>query len=91
MNTTYDEILLTGVRLWREKMQAPSVRGVAAALNLTHPAVLYYCKNAAGLRKALADQAVKMGDMTLIPLLIVTNDPSVAHFTDEQRRAYLPS
>ncbi len=89
MNTTYDEILTTGLRLWREKMQKPSVRSVAKAMGVTHPAVLYYVKSTDGLHKKLAEHAVTIGDITIVPLLLVTDNPAVGHFTDDQRRTYL--
>ncbi len=85
-----EQILLTGLHVWREKgSNAVSARGIGRLLGMTHAAVIYHFKTSEGLRQAVAEYAVRVGDSVVVPQLITSRHPSISGFTPEQRSAYL--
>jgi AcrR family transcriptional regulator len=82
---TKQAILSAGLALW------PNVtaRGIAKALGMTHPAVLYHFDTSAALKDAIAREAVRIGRADVIRQLIVTGHPAVAHLTTAQRQGWL--
>lgn len=78
-------ILQIGLQHWPDV----SARRIAGALGMTHSAVLYHFKDIAGLRAAIAAEAVRVGDPLIVPMLIAARHPAVASMGAEQRQKYL--
>lgn len=85
------DIIATGLELWREGGESKvSARGIGKRVGLTHSGVLYHWENsAAKLKRAIADEAVRLGDAAIVPRLILDNHPAVAHLDMAARQAYL--
>lgn len=83
-------IIRTAIALWHEGGErAVSARAIGKRIALTHAGVLFHFDGVAGLMLAVKNAAIEAGDVKIIPQLITAGDPAVAHFTDEQRRAWL--
>lgn len=83
-------IIRTGLELWhRSGATAVTARGIGKELGLSHAGVIYHFQGIADLLKQVKEAAIVQGDTRIIPQLITSGDPAVAHFTDEQRRAWL--
>lgn len=83
------QILEAGLQLWHDGESNVTARGIAKLLGMTHTAILYHYKNSDELKLSIARHAVVSKDRTVLPMLIVSRHPSVAHFTDADRDFYL--
>ena len=85
-----DHILEAGLKIWRDEgLDKVTLRGIAEALNITHPGILYHFKTVALLKDAIAKHAVYVGDVKVIRQLIVAEHQSVKHFSQSERHKYL--
>lgn len=83
-------ILRTGLDLWRAGGEAKvSARAIGKALGMTHAGVLYHFDGAAALRRAVADEAVRIGDTPIVRQLIVTSHPAADSLGQADRTNYL--
>lgn len=83
-------IIKAGIALWHEAgVGAVTARGIGKRVNLSHAGVLFHFGGIADLMRDVKAEAITSGDRVIIPQLITSADPAVAHFTDEQRRAWL--
>ena len=82
-------ILLTGLAMWRNDPRSVSARGIGNVLGLTHGAILYHTGSTAGLRDAIAAEAVRIGDLVIVPQLIAARHPAVAEMAAVDRARYL--
>lgn len=78
-------ILQTGLLMW------PNVtaRGVGERLGLTHAGVIYHTGSSDGLRKAVAEYAVRIKDARVVPQLIVARHPAADQLSAADRAAFL--
>lgn len=84
------DILRAGVAIWRESgAEAVTARAIGNRLGISHAGVLYHHKTSAKLKEAIAAHAVTTGDRVIIPQLITTKHPVVAHFDEATRIAWL--
>lgn len=84
------EILHIGIHLWRNDAATCNAGRIAEAMGLgSHAAVLYHFGNAAGLRHAIAVEAVRLGDAVIVPQLIVAGHEAAASLSGAERRRYL--
>ena len=82
-------IIQAALALWREKGErAVTARGIGKRVGLTHAGVLFHFGGIAELLDAVKREA---GDTTVIPTLVLANDPLVSGWTREQRQAWLTS
>ena len=82
-------ILSTGLDLWRGDPRSVSARGIGSMLGLTHGAVLYHFGSSEALRDAVAAEAVRTGCEIIVPQLIASKHPAVAHMAPADRARYL--
>ena len=82
-------IIAAGLDLWRSDPASVTARRVGAALGMTHSAILYHFGTSDGLKAAIAVEAVKIGDASIVPQLIVANHPAAAGIEPDRRRAFL--
>lgn len=88
-NRTKAAILATGLTLWRDDPRSVSARGIGTVLGLTHSAVLYHFGSSAGLRDAVAAEAVRTGCTIIVPQLIASRHAVVADMASADRARYL--
>lgn len=81
-------IIDCGLALWRNG-ELVSARRIGKMIDMTHSAVLYHFGNADGLRSAVAQEAVRIGDTVIIPMLIATKNPAVNDMPGSVRARYL--
>lgn len=84
-----DEILAAGLALWRADPGNVSARQIGRTIGLSHASVLYHFKGVERLRAALAQEAMRIGDPVIVPMLITAKHPAAASLSEDQRRAYL--
>lgn len=85
-------IIQAALALWREKGErAVTARGIGKRVGLTHAGVLFHFGGIAELLDAVKREAIAAGDTTVIPTLVLANDPLVSGWTREQRQAWLTS
>lgn len=83
-------IIRTGLELWRENGEkAVTARGIGKRVGLSHAGVIYHFGGVGALLDAVKREAINQGDKQIIPQLIVSGDPLVAEWTQEQRQAWL--
>lgn len=83
-------MIQAGIDLWHAHgSSGVTARGVGEKVGRSHAGVLYHFDSVADLKWKVKCAAVERGDKIIIPQLITTNDPVVADWTDEQRRAWL--
>lgn len=83
-------IITAGIALWHEAgAAAVTARGIGKRVGLSHAGVLFHFGGIAELLRDVKAEAITSGDRKIIPQLITSQDPAVAHFTDEQRREWL--
>lgn len=82
-------ILDAGLSVWAEKgRQAVTTRAIGKAVGLTHGAVLYHFGAASTMVDAVAEEAVRVGNSTVIRQLIATNHPAVNDMPGEQKAKF---
>lgn len=87
---TREAAIAAGLLLWRERGEAAvTTTAVGKACDVTHSALYNLFKDADQLRRAVADEAVRLGDPRVVAQLIATRHPAVAGMTAAQRRAVL--
>ncbi len=86
---TRDAILDAGLRLWRSDPGKVSARRIGKWCDMTHAGVLYHFGTSAALYDALAIEAVRLRDATIVPQLIVARHPAADSLTDVERSRYL--
>lgn len=86
-------IIQSGLDLWRDGgAGAVTARGIGKLVGLSHAGVLFHFEHGiAGLREQVKAEAIARADPIIIPQLVLARDPAVAHWTEEQRRAWLNS
>lgn len=78
-----------GVSLWASRgREAVTARGVGKAVGLTHGGILYHFGTAGALLEAVACEAVRVGNSTVIRQLIATNDPAVRDMPGHVKSGY---
>ena len=83
-------IIQAGIDLWHEGGEASvTARGIGKRVKLSHAGVLFHFDAIADLKQQVKRAGVERGDKQIIQALLVTRDPVVAHFTDDQRRAWM--
>jgi AcrR family transcriptional regulator len=82
-------ILMCGVKLWRADPASVSARRIGKMMNMTHAAVLYHFGDIAGLKAAIAAEAVRLGDSVIVPQLIASRHPAAAALSVADRRRFL--
>ena len=83
-------ILQTGLELWKTQgAAAVTARGIGQKLGLTHAGVLYHHGNSDNLKTAIAEYAVRVNDIIVVPQLITINHPAIAHLDQIRRQAFL--
>jgi len=84
-------IIQAAIDLWHEAgAAAVTARGIGKRVGLSHAGVLFHFDG--GITRLKWDvkcEAISRGDQKIIPQLITADDPAVAHFTPDQRRAWL--
>lgn len=90
MSETKGKIVKVGLQLWRDGTETDvSARKIAAAMGISHAAVLYWFENAEQMRDHVARVAVATGDAAIIQKLIVSRHSAIADMTAESRQAWL--
>lgn len=83
-------MIQAGIDLFLEGgASAVTARGIGKRVGLSHAGVLFHFDNVDDLRRQVKVEAVTRGETQVIQALLVANDPVVAHFTDDARRAWL--
>jgi len=83
-------IVRTAIALWHEGGErAVSARAIGKRIGLTHAGVIYHFDNIANLMNAVKREAIESGDVHIIPALIVSGDPLVAHWSTADRQRWL--
>jgi AcrR family transcriptional regulator len=82
-------ILTEGLALWRIDPATVSARRIAKQLGMTHANILYHFGSTAGLKNAIALEAIRVGDRKVIPMLIACGHEAAARLSPEERQAYL--
>jgi AcrR family transcriptional regulator len=82
-------ILAKGLELWRVDPRAVSARAVANALGMTHGNVRYHFGTSDGMLNAIAQEAVRIKDRVIVPMLITSKHPAVEDMPDAERKRYL--
>jgi len=88
---TKQSILEVGLQVWRERPDKVNAKYIASMVGVTHGTVAYHYSNSDGLRDAIAAHAVAIQDAVVVPMLITTSHPAVAHLTVDERQGYLSS
>lgn len=88
---TKAEIVEVGLQVWRETPDKVNANHIASLVGITHGAVLYHFRTVDALRNAIAEHAVRIGDCTVIPMLLAAKHPATAGMTAETKAAYLSS
>lgn len=82
---TRQAILDEGMKLWPDV----SSREIGRRIGVTHAAVAYYFDNRSKLRDAIAQHAVKTGNVRVIAQLIAVKHPSVESLSAKYRSKIL--
>lgn len=83
-------IVQAGLDLWCAKGErAVTARAIARAVGLTHGGVLFHFNGMEDLKQQVKHAAIATGNTKVICEMLVARDPAVAHFTQEQRSAWL--
>lgn len=83
-------MIQAGIDLWHQGgVSAVTARGIGKIVGKSHAGVLFHFKGIEDLRQQVKAEGVTRGDAVIIQSLLVARDPIVAHFTDEQRRAWM--
>lgn len=86
---TADRIIQTGLELWRNDPASVSARRIGTILGMKHNGILYHFGDVAGLKDAIAREAVRIGDKDIVPGLIINRHASTAGMSESDRAAYL--
>lgn len=86
---TKQSILEVGLQVWRERPDKVNAKYIASMVDVTHGTVSYHYGSSDGLRDAIAAHAVAVQDDVVVPMLITTSHPAVAHLTAPERLTYL--
>lgn len=84
-------MIQAGITLWHQGgVAAVTARGIGKIVGKSHAGVLFHFDGGiTALRQEVKQAAIAAGDRIIIQSLLVARDPIVAHFTDEQRRAWM--
>ncbi len=82
-------IIAAGLDLWRSDPAAVTARGIGAALEMTHSAILYHFGTADALKAAVAAEAVRIADPVIVPQLITSRHPAAAGISASERQRFL--
>lgn len=84
-------IIQAGIDLWHEGgAGAVTARAIGLKVGRSHAGVLFHFPAGVDdLKWQIKCEAISRGDAKIIPQLITAGDPVVAHFTTEQRTAWL--
>lgn len=86
---TKAEIVQIGLQVWRETPNRVNASHIASLVGITHAAVIYHWGTAAQLRMAIAEHAVKVRDPVIVPMLITSGHPAVAHMSESEKMEFL--
>lgn len=86
---TKDKILNAGIDMWLENPLSVTANGIASKIGLTHGTVLYNFPN--GVRNAVAEHAVKIGNSRIIVQLIALNHESIITLSAIEKSKHLKS
>lgn len=87
---TRDKALEAGLAILRDRgLHFVTHRTVAAAIGITHPALIYHFASVAVLRQAIAEHAVFRQDGKAIGRLIADKNPAVAKLPGKDVDRYL--
>lgn len=84
-------MIQAGIDLWHQGgASAVTARGIGKIVGKSHAGVLFHFDGGiTALREQVKQAAISAGDKAVIQSLLVARDPAVAHFTDDQRRAWM--
>ena len=84
-------MIQAGIDLWHQGgVSAVTARGIGKIVGKSHAGVLFHFPGGiTALRQQVKQAGIEAGDRVIIQSLLVARDPMVAHFTDEQRRAWM--
>lgn len=82
-------ILASGVALWRDDPASVTARKIGKALGMTHGGVLYHYGSIDALRMAVATEAVRLGDVVIVPQLIASRHSAIEGMPADDRARYL--
>lgn len=80
-----DKIIETGLQLWRDDPAKVTANGIARILGVSHVAVLYHFQTAENMRRAIAAEAVRIGDSRVITHLIASRHLAVVDMPASER------
>lgn len=86
---TKSAILEAALRSARNGLHCVTLRGVARVVGVDHRTVVWYFADVAGLRAAVATEAILRDDTQAIARLVMDGHPSVAGWSASKRRRYL--
>jgi AcrR family transcriptional regulator len=86
---TKSSILEAAVRSARNGLHCVTLRGVARVVGVDHRTVVWYFTDIAGLRDAVAADAIARDDTAVIARLVMDGHSSVAGWSAAKRRRYL--
>lgn len=81
------EILQAGIKAWHENPQSVTASNIGRMIGLTHAGVLYHFPK--GLKDAVAQYAMQIGDKKIVPQLIVTKHSTAKNLTSAERSKFL--
>lgn len=84
---TRSKILGTGLEMWLENPESVTANGIATRLDMSHGTILYHFPD--GVKDAVANFAVAMGNVEIMAQLIAGRHPAVSELSAEDRREIL--
>lgn len=81
-------ILEAGIKIWHGDPMKVTARNIAKAIEMTHSTILYHFGEK-GIRNAVAEYAVKIGDEKIIVQLISSYHPSVSKLPNSVKNRFI--
>ena len=84
---TKSKILAAGLEMWLENPNSVSANGIGNRIGMKHASILYHFPY--GVKDAVAEHAVNVGNSRVIAQLIVSEHPAVKNLSASDRMKHL--
>lgn len=81
-------ILEAGIKIWHGDPMKVTARNIAKSIDMVHATILYHFGEK-GIRNAVAEYAVQIGDEKIIVQLISNGHPSVSNLPNSKKNKFL--
>ena len=82
------KILEAGIKVWHDNPMSVTARFVAKTISMDHATILYHFGKQ-GIRNAIAEYAVKIGDSKIIVQLIASCHPTVSNLPKSAKNRHM--